>query len=157
MSENSQQPKKRELIEWRYNKEWELASKGATQSEIAQILKLNKSTISKDFKKLRKQAKSGINKYIEEKLPFEHQKTLVGLDEVIKQGWAFALNNDNDAKIRLQALTVISDAYMKKQAILGDPAQIEKAIKVVSKLRQQIHENNNSSEPGQEVQQEAAQ
>lgn len=59
----------------------------------------------------------------------------MGLDEVIKQGWAFALNNQQDPMLRIQALGVISDAYMKKQAVLGEPAQIEKAIKTVAALR----------------------
>lgn len=32
-------------------------------------------------------------------------------------------------------MSIISDATMKKQAVLGDPAHIEKAIKLVASLQ----------------------
>jgi hypothetical protein len=129
---------KRDLIEWRYDKEIGYASKGCTQAEIAKLLKLDESTISKDFKKLRERAKTGISKYIEDRLPFEHQKAVVGLDEIIKQGWAFALNSAHDPRLRVQALGVISDAIMKKQQVLGDAEQIDMALRAVVRLKEQL-------------------
>lgn len=51
---------KRELIEWRYEKEIEYESKGASNADIARLLQLDKSTISKDFKYLRRRAKTAL-------------------------------------------------------------------------------------------------
>ncbi|MEO9319111.1 MAG: hypothetical protein ABI361_00395 [Nitrososphaera sp.] len=137
MSESGKQTR-RELIEWRYNKEIELSSKGLNQNEIAQFLKLDKSTISKDFKHLRRRAKEGIAGYIENVLPLEHEKSIVGLDAVIREAWSFALSDKHDPRIRIQALGVVSDAIMKKQAVLGDPSLISKVLKTVGRLKEQL-------------------
>jgi hypothetical protein len=127
----------------------ELASKGLHQSDIADILKLDKSTISKDFKKLGRRAREGIRDYIEDVLPLEHKKAIVSFDEVISRGWLTVSRNQHDPRIVLMALNVISDATMKKQAVLGDPAQIEKAIRLVAKLSKQVRENE-SHRPGEQ-------
>lgn len=145
-SENNQESNsdghqsKQELIEWRYNKEMELASKGVNQATIADILKLDKSTISKDFKKMRKQAREGIREYIEEVLPFEHKKAIVSFDEVISRAWLTVSQNQHDPRITLQALGIISDAVMKRQQVLGDPQYIQQAITTVAKLKKQTRE-----------------
>lgn len=134
-SNSSDQQSKHDLIEWRYNKELELASKGLSQATIADILKLDKSTISKDFKKMRKQAREGIKEYIDEVLPFEHKKAIVSFDEVISRACLTVSQNQHDPRVVLQALNVISNVTMQRQAVLGDPAHIEKAIKLVASLQ----------------------
>lgn len=65
-------------IEWRRNKVLELASKGHNQSEISRILQISQPTINRDLSYLRKQAKNNIKKYIDERLPEEYEKCLVG-------------------------------------------------------------------------------
>jgi hypothetical protein len=59
----------------------ELLSKGETnQSEIARILQVDKSIVCRDVAYLRKQAKENIKKYIDERLPEEYEKCLIGLN-----------------------------------------------------------------------------
>jgi hypothetical protein len=55
-----------------------------TQKEIAAQLQISDTTTYRDMTLLGQQAKEHIKKYIYEKLPFEYQKTLAGLQGIIK-------------------------------------------------------------------------
>ena len=57
------------MIEWRRNKVQELLVQGYSQWDIADNLKVDQSTISRDIEYLRTQSKQKIRKYIEETLP----------------------------------------------------------------------------------------
>ena len=48
---------KSEQVEWRRNKVQELAVKGFRQSDISQMLQINKSTICKDISFMRERSK----------------------------------------------------------------------------------------------------
>jgi putative protein kinase ArgK-like GTPase of G3E family len=65
-------------IEWRRTKVMELLSK-SNQSEIARVLQVDKSIICRDIAYLRQQSKENIKRYIDERLPEEYEKCLVGL------------------------------------------------------------------------------
>ena len=68
-----------QFIEWRRAKVMELLSKGeSNQSEIARILQVDKSIICRDTAYLRQHAKDNIKRYIDERLPEEYGKCLVG-------------------------------------------------------------------------------
>jgi hypothetical protein len=74
-------------VEWRRNKVLELLSKGDSQSEIAKVLQVDLSIISRDVYFLRRQSKENIKKYIDERLPEEYEKCLVGLTAILKEAW----------------------------------------------------------------------
>jgi predicted transcriptional regulator len=65
----------------------EMISKGNSQTEIAGILKVDLSIVSRDVSHLRQQAKQNIKKYIDERLPEEYEKCLVGLTSILKEAW----------------------------------------------------------------------
>ncbi len=71
------------MIQWRRNKVLELSSQGQNQTEIADILKISEPTVSRDLSYLKDQAKSNIKRYIDEKLPNEYEKCLVGLTSIL--------------------------------------------------------------------------
>ena len=72
-------------VEWRRAKVLQIMSKGETnQSEIARILQVDRSTICRDVDSLRQQAKENIAKYVDERLPEEYEKCLVGLNSILK-------------------------------------------------------------------------
>jgi hypothetical protein len=72
-----------QIIEWRRAKVMELLSKGeSNQSEIARILRVDKSIICRDIAYIRQQAKDNIKKYIDERLPEEYDKCLVELNAI---------------------------------------------------------------------------
>ena len=72
-------------VEWRRSEVLELSSKGHNQSEIAKILQVDKSIISRDISFLREQSKHNIQNFIDEKLPEEYEKCLVGLTAILKE------------------------------------------------------------------------
>jgi Trp operon repressor len=72
--------KMQQQVEWRRTKVMELLSKGENnQSEIARILQVDKSIICRDIAYLRQQSRENIKRYIDERLPEEYEKYLVGL------------------------------------------------------------------------------
>jgi len=73
-----------ERLQWRRNKVLELSSQGNSQSEIARILQVGLGTVSRDLSFLRQQAKNNIKKYIDERLPEEYEKCLVGFNAILK-------------------------------------------------------------------------
>jgi Trp operon repressor len=63
----------------------ELCSKGYSQREISQTLQVGLATVNRDISYLRNQAKASIKRYIDERLPEEYEKCLVGLTAIIKE------------------------------------------------------------------------
>ncbi|MFL6366404.1 MAG: hypothetical protein ACJ719_14525 [Nitrososphaeraceae archaeon] len=83
MQQMSTKMQQNQIIEWRRTKVMELLSKGENnQSGIARILQVDKSIICRDITYLRHQAKTNIKKYIDERLPEEYEKCLVGLNAI---------------------------------------------------------------------------
>jgi predicted transcriptional regulator len=74
-------------VEWRRRQVCELSSKGQSQTEIARTLQISESTISIDLDHLREQSKHNIKRYIDERLPEEYEKCLVGLTAILREAW----------------------------------------------------------------------
>ena len=104
-------------IEWRRSQVLELSSKGHSQSEIARILQIDKSIISRDSSYLREQSKQNIRKYIDEKLPEEYEKCLVGLTAIQREAWS-AAENTQDTREKIQALSLAKECYGMKLRII---------------------------------------
>src|SRR3954466_12778856 len=91
-------------VEWRRAKVLELLSKGDSQSDIAKTLQVDLSIISRDVYFLRQQAKINIKRYIDERLPEEYEKCLVGLNAITREAWNTAQNTE-DRREKIQALS----------------------------------------------------
>ena len=72
-------------VQWRREKVQELCSKGYSQRQISQILQVGLATVNRDVSYLRNQAKTNIKRYIDERLPEEYEKCLVGLTAITKE------------------------------------------------------------------------
>lgn len=48
---------------------------------------IHRHTICRDVDYIRQQAKENIAKYVDERLPEEYEKCLVGLNSVLKEAW----------------------------------------------------------------------
>jgi DNA-binding transcriptional regulator LsrR (DeoR family) len=83
----------------------ELASQGYNQSEISRILQISQPTINRDIAYLRQQAKENIKRYIDERLPEEYEKSLVGINSILKEAWNTAQNTE-DKREKIQALSL---------------------------------------------------
>jgi transposase len=79
--------KEKDRIDWRRSKIQELSSQGYSQRDIAQILQVSNGTVNRDLSILRDHAKANIKKYIDERLPEEYEKCLVGLTAITKEAW----------------------------------------------------------------------
>ena len=89
-------------LEWRKDKVQELCSKGYSQREISQTLQVGLATVNRDISYLRNQAKTNIKRYIDERLPEEYEKCLVGLTAITKEAWNTAANTE-DKREKIQA------------------------------------------------------
>src|SRR3954454_7187401 len=92
-------------VRWRRDKVQELCSKGYSQREISPILQVGLATVNRDISYLRNQAKTNIKKYVDERLPEEYEKCLVGLNAITKEAWN-AANQAKDKREKLQALSL---------------------------------------------------
>ena len=119
-------------LEWRRAKVLEMMSKGETnQSEIARILQVDRSTICRDVDYLREQAKENIAKYVDERLPEEYQKCLVGLNSILKEAWTIS-QAENLKGDKIKALTLAKECYGMKLELLTNATVVEDAIRFVA-------------------------
>src|SRR5919205_797115 len=117
-------------LEWRRSKVQELSSQGYNQSEISRILQVSQSTINRDITYLRKQAKDNIKRYIDERLPEEYEKCLVGLTAITKEAWT-TLQQTEDRREKIQALSLVKECYSMKLELLTNATVVDDAIRFV--------------------------
>ena len=118
-------------VEWRRSKVLELLSKGDSQSDIAKMLQVDMSIISRDVYFLRQQAKDNIKRYIDERLPEEYEKCLVGITAILKEAWTTAQKTE-DKREKIQALSLAKECYSMKLELLTNATVVDNAIRFVS-------------------------
>jgi hypothetical protein len=145
-------------VKWLRNKVLELLSKGDSQSEIAKTLQVDLSIISRDVYFLRQQAKENIRRYLDETLPEEYEKCLVGLTAITKEAWNTAANTE-DKREKIQAFSLTKECYSTKLDLLTNATVFDDAIRFVSgksKDKENLksstnddsdHDNKESKEP----------
>jgi hypothetical protein len=110
----------------------ELLSKGETnQSEIARVLQVDKSIVCMDIAYLRQQSKDNIKKYIDERLPEEYEKCMIGLTSILKEAWTTSLQTE-DKREKIQALSLAKECYSMKLDLLTNATVVDDAIRFVS-------------------------
>src|SRR5439155_1162731 len=131
-------------VEWRRDKVQELCSKGYSQREISQMLQIGLATVNRDIAYPRDQAKANIKQYIDERLPEEYEKCLVGLNAITKEAWN-ASQQTEDKREKIQALSLAKDCYSMKLELLTNATVVDDAIRFVSeksKGDESIQDNN---------------
>jgi hypothetical protein len=123
-----------ERLRWRRNKVLELASEGHTQNQIASTLRIALGTVNRDLMYLKMAARKNISKYIDETLPLEYQKCMIGLDAILVKTWEMA-NNAELERDRLQAISIAMQAYEMKLELLGSATVVDRAVRFVQKHR----------------------
>jgi transposase len=102
MSIDMEQPRpKQRHIDFRRNQVLELSSQGRTEREIAQILKVGNSTVHRDIAYLNKQAQDNLKDHISQRLPAQFQRSLNGLDQVLKMAWNIVIIDSINQTIKL--------------------------------------------------------
>jgi len=126
-------------IEWRRNRVLELASQGHNQSEISRILRISQPTINRDLTYLRKQSKQNIKKYIDERLPEEYERCMVGLTSILREAWITA-TKAQDKREKIQALSLAKECYAMKLDLLTNATVVDDAIRFISFRNDDIKE-----------------
>jgi DNA-binding MarR family transcriptional regulator len=128
-------------IEWRRTKVMELLSKGeCNQSEIARVLQVDRSIISRDVARIRKQSRHNIRKYIDERLPEEYEKCLVGLTAILREAWSTSQHTE-DRRDKIQALSLAKECYSMKLDLLTNATVVDDAIRFVSESEKSKDKN----------------
>jgi uncharacterized Zn ribbon protein len=157
--------KKGKMIEWRRNKVQQLLVQGHSQWDIADELKIDQSTVSRDIQCLRQQAQENLKTHIQNKLPEEYERCLTGMNRVLKLSWQIANNNNNvrqnsqdyndsnsntlttgDDRTRLQALSLINDCYKYIMDLTINGIVITDAIKFVQTNKEKLTAMSNREE-----------
>jgi hypothetical protein len=74
-------------------------------------------TVNRDVSYLRNQAKNNIKRYIDERLPEEYEKCLIGLTAITKEAW-IASQNTGDKREKIQALSLAKECWICLQMLL---------------------------------------
>jgi hypothetical protein len=111
----------------------ELSSEGRSQPEISKILQVSVATINTDMQYLRQEAKENIKRYIDEPLPLEYHKCLVGLDSILCKMSDIVNNAEPDSREVIQATSVKMQAYSMKIDLLSNATVIEKAVQFIDR------------------------
>jgi len=127
----------------------ELCSKGYSQREISQTLQVGLTTVNRDISYLRDQAKANIKRYIDERLPEEYEKYLVGLTAITKEAWNTA-HNTEDRREKIQALSLAKECYSMKMDLLTNATVIDDAIRFVSYNTKEDLKSSSSNERDKE-------
>jgi hypothetical protein len=120
-----------EQLQWRRDKVQELCSKGYNQREISQVLQIGLATVNRDISYLRGQSKTNIKKYIDERLPEEYEKCLIGLNAITKEAWSMSQNTE-DKREKIQALSLAKECYSMKLELLTNATVVDDAIRFVA-------------------------
>jgi hypothetical protein len=128
-----------ERLLWRRDKVQELSSKGHSQREIAKILQVGLGSVNRDLTFIRQQAKNNIKKYVDERLPEEYEKCMVGLNSILREAWATSEQTE-DRRERIQALSLAKECYGMKLDLLTNATVVDDAIRFVAS-------NVNNKEP----------
>jgi predicted transcriptional regulator len=137
-------------VEWRRRQVFELSSKGQSQIEIARTLQISESTISRDLDYLREQSKTNIKRYINERLPEEYEKCLIGLNAITKEAWNTAQNTE-DNREKIQALSLAKECYSMKLDLLTNATVVDDAIRFVSQKSNEKSKSSDSRRSGDDI------
>jgi hypothetical protein len=137
------------ILEWRRSKVSELSSQGYNQSEISRRLQISQPTINRDISYLRQQAKHNIKRYIDERLPEEYEKCLVGLNAITREAWNTAQSIE-DKREKIQALSLAKECYSMKLDLLTNATVVDDAIRFVfDKSKEKIESSSDDSNEGE--------
>jgi DNA-binding MarR family transcriptional regulator len=115
-----------DLIDWRRKQVVELLSKGKNLTQIAEILKVDRSTVSRDYQFIRKNASEVMRRYLVETVPFELTKFLARRNSISDEAWKMVeqADKEGDVRTKFQALSLAQKAALQILEVLTDNGDI---------------------------------
>jgi hypothetical protein len=91
-------------------------------------------------------AKENIKRYIDERLPEEYEKCLVGLNAITKEA-SNAAQSTEDKREKIQSLSLVKECYSMKLDLLTNASVVDDAIRFVSsnKYKQELKSSSTNS------------
>jgi hypothetical protein len=105
------QQQQQELIDWRRSQVIQLISKGKNLTQTAEILKVDVSTVCRDYQFIKENANKVLKKYFAETVPLEVTKCLSRLNGISKEAWDMAEKASNE-KNKIAALSLAQEAAL---------------------------------------------
>src|ERR671918_1713481 len=114
-------------------------SKGWTQRQIASELHLSLAKVNKAVQLLKIEAKTNIQKYVNEELPSSYENTLRAIDQIIKIAWESVdkADKENSNKDKYPAMSLLMQAYEIKLHLLSSAETLREAVSFVDMQQQQ--------------------
>jgi hypothetical protein len=81
---------------------------------------------------LRLQAKQNITKYVDERLPEEYEKCLIGLNSILKEAWSMSQTDDSVKGDKIKALALAKECYAMKLDLLTNATVVDDTIRFVA-------------------------
>jgi hypothetical protein len=111
-------------IEGRRRRVASFVARAMTESEIAQQLNVNQSTISRDVKILRQLSQKFIYDLAKSDLAYYYKQCINGIEEANKEAWRIYLDDEVPLKEKLAALKIIIQANESKFKLLTEGPSI---------------------------------
>jgi DNA-binding CsgD family transcriptional regulator len=126
-----QNQQEEQSIQWRRDKVLELTSQGHSQRDISTKLQIGIGTVNRDLAYIKQQSRLKIRKYIDETLPEEYEKCLVGITSILKEAWNTAQYSENKRE-KIHALSLAKECYSMKLDLLTNATVVNDAVRFVS-------------------------
>jgi DNA-binding CsgD family transcriptional regulator len=137
MEQQQQNQQEEQSIQWRRDKVLELSSQGHSQRDISTKLQVGIGTVNRDLAYIKQQSRLKIRKYIDETLPEEYEKCLVGITSILKEAWNTSQNAENK-KEKIQALSLAKECYSMKLDLLTNATVVGDAMKFVQRSNEKL-------------------
>jgi hypothetical protein len=111
-------------IEERRRKVASLLAQSMTETEIAQELKVDQSTISRDVKALKQLSQKFVYDLAKSDLAYYYKQCLNGIEEVKRKAWKMFRNNSLSEKDKLLALKMIKECDESRFSLFKDGPSI---------------------------------
>jgi IS30 family transposase len=111
-------------IEERRRKVASLLAQSMTESEIAQELKVDQSTISRDIKALKELSQQFVYDLAKSDLAYYYKQCIDGIEEIKRKVWEMFRNNSLSEKDKLLALKLLKECDESKFALFKDSAVV---------------------------------
>jgi len=136
-------PNTRFLINERRKDVFFSLSRGLSESDIANQLKVNRSTISRDIRAIQQECQKNIESIVQKSMPLEYEKCKTSMDSITKECWTIYQDKTGQwtNKNKIDALKLIKETNRTKLEILNLGPLYLHAEQLEQKVKDLVEEN----------------
>jgi predicted transcriptional regulator len=133
--------KYRKQIDWRRNKVRELLIREYSQYEISNTLHISQPTISRDIDFVRNQTSNAAKKDLADRMCYEQQNGLDGLEELMKNLWLIIDNPKIQVKEKNNAMKLMMQCHIIRLKLVDSEAFIKQSDDHSNKVKRDEEAN----------------